>query len=114
MNLFRRLFKSELKTLASTAVQLIPLNQIGGNEKVRKILIDHLIKKYGNIEAKKIISDSSYGVSELKPGSKTLSIIHMRGDQFLGSYSITNDKMEESEVINPSSREGRVISNYIK
>lgn len=112
MNFFKRLFKSETKTLAKTTVKLVPLNQVGQNEKIRKTLIKYLVKKHGKTEAQKIINNSNYGVAELIPGSPMMSI-HTKDDQCFGSFYIVDDKIEESEIIDPKSKEGKTLYNHV-
>lgn len=98
MNFLKRLFKSEIKTLASATVKLSPLNQAIKEEKIRNMLIDHLIAKYGKLEAQKIVDSSKFGVAEFIPGSPMISI-HTQDDKCFGVFHVTDNRIEENEML---------------
>lgn len=109
MGFFKRLFKSEKKVLASTTINQTPLNEIGKNEKVRKTLINYLISKHGEKLAQKIINNSNYGIdNKLLSGSQLISI-YTKDNQFYGAFIINDNKIEELETVDPSSKEGKSL-----
>jgi len=111
MNFLKHLFKSEIKTLASTTVKLAPLNQAIKDEKIRNMLIDYLTEKYGKLESQKIINSSKFGVAEFIPGSPMISI-HTQDDKCFGIFHVADNKIEESETIDPESKEGKILYNH--
>ena len=110
MNFFKRLFKSEIKTLASTTIKLAPLNQAVKDEKIRNMLINYLIEKYDKLEAQKIIDNSKFGVVEFIPGSPIISI-HTKDDRCVGAFYVVDNKIEERGTIDPDSKEGKFLYN---
>lgn len=110
MNFFKRLFKSETKILDSATFKLVPLNQVGSDEKIRNMLIEYLITQHGKEEVKKIIDNSNYGICELIPGDILVSL-HTKNDECLGVFSINGDRLEKREIIDKKSKEGKFLHN---
>jgi len=111
MNFLKRLFKSEIKTLDSTTVKLVPLNQAVKDEKIRNMLIDYLTKKHGELEVQKIINSSKFGMIEFIPGSPMISI-HTQDDKCFGVFHVAGNGIEENERIDPNSKEGKILYNH--
>lgn len=98
MNFLKRLFKSEIKTLASITVKLSPLNRAIKDEKLRNMLVNYLTAKYGKLEAQRIIDSSKFGVAEFIPGSPMISI-HTQDDKCFGVFHVIDNRIEEGETI---------------
>jgi hypothetical protein len=103
MNFFKRLFKSEIKTLTSITFKLSPLNQAIKDKKDRNMLINYLTEKHGEVEAWEIINSSKFGLAELIPGDPLISI-HTKDDKCFGAFQIVNDKLEERKTIDHKSK----------
>lgn len=110
MNIFKRLFKSETKILKSATFKLVPLNQVGSDEKIRNMLVEYLIAQHGKEEAKRIIDNSNYGICELIPGDMLVSL-HAKNDECFDSFSINGDRLEKREIIDKESKEGKFLHN---
>lgn len=95
-----------------THVQLIPLNKKGENEKIRKMVIDYLINKYGQRDAREIIENSDWTVdNKLIPNCSAISV-EAKNRKYSCSFLFNGKKLEKLEDnIDENSDLGKILYN---
>ncbi|MCK4592136.1 hypothetical protein KAT63_01700 [Candidatus Parcubacteria bacterium] len=91
-----KIFKPRAVIVAGpTHVQLIPLNKKGENEKIRKMIIDYLINKYGQKKAKEIIENSDWTVdNKLIPDCSAISV-EAKNEKYSCSFLFNGKELEK-------------------
>ena len=108
-----KIFKSRVVTVAgSTYIQAVPLNKKGENEKIRKMVIDYLINKHGQREAREIIENSDWTVdNKLIPNCSAISV-EAKNEKYSCSFLFNGKKLEKLEDnIDENSDVGKILYN---
>ncbi len=106
-----RIFKPRVVVMAGpTHVQLIPLNKKGENEKIRKMVMDYLINKHGQREAREIIENSDWTVdNKLIPDFSAISV-EAKNRKYSCSFLFNGKKLEKLEDdIDKNSDVGKIL-----
>lgn len=82
------------------------------DEQIRKMLIEYLINKHGDKEAKKIMQNSDYTFTdELIPNNPVI-MLRTKDEKFFRSFLINNGKLEEMERVDENSEEGKILYKH--
>ena len=93
-----KIFKPKVVVVTGpTHAQLIPLDKKGGNEKIRKMVINYLINKHGQREAREIIESSDWTVdNKLIPGFSAISV-EAKNKKYICSFLFNGKKLKKLE-----------------
>ena len=108
-----KIFKPRVATVTEpNYVQLVPLNKKGENEKIRKMVIDYLINKHGQREAREIIESSNWTVdNKLIPDFSAISV-EAKNKKYSCSFLFNGKKLEKLEDnVDENSDVGKILYN---
>ena len=107
-----KIFKPRLETVATTTVPLLPLNEEGENEEIRKLVIDYLVNKHGQKNAEEIVNNGSWTVVNNLILDYIAITVYEKNEKYFCSFWFDGEKLEKLEDrIDENSEIGKTLYN---
>lgn len=102
-NPFKFIFAPRIKVLKKCNLSFVPIRSDDDYKDARAMLFNFLVNKYTKEEAEKTIQNNDWSVK------KDLGFIVVKVDNNFKTFLISEDKIEESVIVDKNSEEGKIL-----